>query len=248
MKGTNTAIAPLGGLQQRQPADPASAYVLQNWTADPETEGFSTRLGYERYVPTSGINFAPFSALGGIDSLYCFNAGVSGNKYALLLESGGTLYFLYEAGGSTAANYTPSLEVIRSNRARPGTAVPGSQYCTINEQCIVTNGHDAPLIMQLWPLASYGEVDSVILKEVVRSLGFNSSPPAPRVRGVTTIDAATPGTSQDVAGDTVSITWWTADRAKTIPVVSVLVILVQIRPTSMLMLCSLFTRMAAKAH
>lgn len=213
MKGQVTSITPLGGMQLRQPADPDTAYLLENVTVDNDTIGWSSRVGYERYVPSTGIGFAPFASLGRIDSLYCFRAGVSNSRYSILLESGGTLYLLYEAGGSTAANYTPSLETIRSGRAIPSPNTSGSQYCVIGDQCIVVNGQDRPLVLTLWPLGLFGDVTSSLLAETERTLGWSGQAPSPVLMDVAPIAEATPQTSSTVTNGELSVCWWTANGA-----------------------------------
>lgn len=71
MKATNLKVPVLGGIDQRIPAPKGTAALMENWRSDWETGGWTNRLGYEKLL-TSTSTFAPFTAFGRIDSVFCW--------------------------------------------------------------------------------------------------------------------------------------------------------------------------------
>ena len=62
----DTVQAPLAaGLVTRLPQDPSSAGRIENWTIDQATGGWSSRVGYESFVPAA-TSWAPFQNCGPI--------------------------------------------------------------------------------------------------------------------------------------------------------------------------------------
>ena len=92
-------------------------------TARPTGGGWSTRLGYEPYFPNIANGYAPFAALGPIDSLYVGSSNGTPATYYVLFESGGTLYLLHDFGGNT-----PSILALAPGRFIPTPLTPVTQY------------------------------------------------------------------------------------------------------------------------
>ena len=92
MKGETLYVRVLGGMQEDLPQGPLSSTLIENWTFDKGTQALSSRVGYEKYRPAVGSQFAPFSTLGRIDSLHVMQQSPGGARQTILFESGGTLY------------------------------------------------------------------------------------------------------------------------------------------------------------
>ena len=57
MRGTTLQTPTAGGSETRLPGNPQNAQVLENWTMDPVTGGWSSRIGYERHNPDPAAGF-----------------------------------------------------------------------------------------------------------------------------------------------------------------------------------------------
>lgn len=188
------SVSTLIGLDtESQPADARAPLKLVNMTVDTKTQGWRHAGGYERYVPEVLANYEPFTSLGRVDSVYVFSQNGHA-RYSILLESGGALYLLYEAGGSTSSSYySPGLETVRATRTVPTATQQASCFATVGDRCLVTNGYDRPLLLTLWPLGPSTSVTSSLLGLTERTLGWARVPAAPGVFGVQVIHAnATP--------------------------------------------------------
>jgi hypothetical protein len=171
MKGTETQHPIAGGVETRKPQDPSNATEAVNLTVDRETGGWSTRLGFERYVP-GGSKFQPFHNTGFITSLHVSQALAGGARQAVLFEEGNNLWLTYEATGNVL------LRQIRSNRHQPTATEAGSWYTDIgNSGIIITNGVDRPLLVRPWPLGNAAD-SATTIASAARDFGF-TAPPSP---------------------------------------------------------------------
>ena len=89
MKASNVQVPQLAGIDQRIPAAKATAAEMENWRSDWETGGWTNRLGYEKLL-TSTSTFAPFTAFGRIDSVFCWAERSAALRW-LLFETGGAV-------------------------------------------------------------------------------------------------------------------------------------------------------------
>lgn len=201
MKGTTVEARKLGGLQTTLPQDGPNATELVNFTVDPDTEGWSTRVGYERYRPDPVDGFQPFQNTGRIDSLFVFQGGGQGSRQTLMLESGGTLYLVHEP-------VTPAFQLlpIRTGRSIPTPSQPASTYCEVAGGVVVCNGDDAPLFVRPWPIAGVSEAPTTAATQIARPLGFAATPRAPEALTVLTMSSSF-GSIITQTGDAVSL-WW----------------------------------------
>ena len=203
MKGTTVEARPLGGLATPLPQEGASATKLSNWTVDPDTQGWSSRVGYERYRPNVALGFAPFSSasIGRVDSLHVFQGGGQGSRQIILFEAGGTLYLVHEP---VSPNF--QLLPVRIGRSVPTPSQPASTYCEVAGGVVVTNGDDAPLYIKPWPIGLVPEAPATALTQIARNLGFAAAPRAPQSLKVLTMSAV-PTSLITQTGDAVCL-WW----------------------------------------
>lgn len=206
MKGEVSQISPLLGVVTTLPQPPEGASQLQNWTRDPETGGWDSRIGYEPYWPGRLSGYAPFGSVGRVEGLHVAS---SGTRHTIYFESNGTLYMLYEQGGLTGG--APILKVIRANRTPTSPNEAGPQFTDLGGGlCVVTNGHDRPLILGGgWPYGLTSEVDTLLLGVTERPLGFPSVPPPPAPLRVVPVDSPVTGasTATDIPPDAASVFW-----------------------------------------
>jgi hypothetical protein len=170
MKGTEFSMARAGGIETMLPQTPGNATELQNWAIDRATGGWSTRIGYEKYVPYA-TTFAPFSSLGPVLSLHVNQALPAGGRQNILFEADGTLYLMYEADQSV------TLIPLRTGRSEPAPTEPGSWFTDVQGGILVTNGIDRPILVRPWPLGDAADATTVA-STLHREFGF-AAPPAP---------------------------------------------------------------------
>jgi len=201
MKGTTVEARKLGGLQTTLPQDGSNATEITNFTVDHDTEGWSTRVGFERYRPDPIDGFLPFQNTGRIDSLFVYQGGGQGSRQTILLESLGTLYLVHEP-------VTPAFQLlpIRTGRSIPTPSQPASTYCEVAGGVVVCNGDDAPLFIRPWPVGGVVDAPSTVLTQIARPLGFAANPRAPEALTVLTMSSAF-GSIITQTGDAVSL-WW----------------------------------------
>ena len=165
-EGTSQVVESIaGGLHQRQPQPIESASVADNLTVDPQTGGWSTRVGFEAYHPKMTFGLAPYAAASAlkIDSLFIWNESTPVGRHHILFESNGNLYFQYEFAGTV-------LITLQSNRALSTPTSVRTNYTEVNGGLLVTNGYDQPVLLRLWP---YGVLNTAS----VRPYGIPKPPP-----------------------------------------------------------------------
>jgi len=185
-----------------QPAD--SFTRLENVTVDPQTFGWSTRVGFEKYRPDPAVGFKPFQALGPIDSLFVYEQAPGGQRYTILFESGGTLFLYWEVGG-VGTKYG-----LQDGRTIPAPGEAPSQYTALADGVLVTNGRDTPVVVRPWPLPDATHAAVAVGVGVLRPLGWAAQAAAPGLLDVQTITSTTgagPASANTVTGDSVTL-WW----------------------------------------
>jgi hypothetical protein len=209
MKGTTVEARPLGGVATPLPQPGDSATILTNFTVDADTQGWSTRIGYERYRPNVTFGFAPFStaSIGRVDSLHAYQGGGQGSRQIILFESSGTLYLVHEP-------VTPNFQLlpIRTGRSVPTPSQPASTYCEVAGGVVVTNGDDAPLYIRPWPIGLVADSAATASSQIARNLGFSAAPRAPQALQVLTM-SSTVASIINQTGDAVCLWWPTRPEA-----------------------------------
>jgi len=198
MKGQTLQIRVVGGMQQDVPQDPKAASLIENWTVDRASTGLSSRVGYEKYRPNPAAQWAPFQALPRIDSLFVAQQLPGGARQSILFESGGALYLFYEVGqAATLVNL--------GGRKVPSNTEASSVYCQVGDRIVVTNGQDAPLIINPWPLPRASGISATVVDQIVRPLGFAGPPPQPNALEVATLEStSTVGSAASFSGNATS--------------------------------------------
>ena len=130
------------GMDERVPADPESADLIENFTRDSRTNAWDNRIGYEKYLLNQSA-FAPWTSLSRIDSLFIWNRH-NGAQEILLHESGGTLYFLKP--------FQAQLATLESGRDIPTITEACTQYVPMGRWIIILNGYNRPIKWSAWPL------------------------------------------------------------------------------------------------
>lgn len=170
MRGTTFQAPTAGGVETRLPGNPQNAQELENWTIDPRTGGFSSRVGYERWNPNQAAGFSPFGTTGPVYSLHVAQHLAQGARQVVMFEADGALQLVYDIAG------TGVTRTVQANRHIPTATEAGSWYTDIGDRTVVTNGVDRPVIVRPWPLGDITESASAI-GNTVRALGFGSFPP-----------------------------------------------------------------------
>lgn len=170
MQGNVFQVNLAGGLDTQLPQNVQNAGIIQNWVIDKGTGGWSSRLGYEPFVP-GATSWSPFSTCGPVTSLHVAQHLAGGARQHVLFEEQGNLHLLYDAAG------TPVLCTLATGRHVPTATEAGSWYTDTGYGTVITNGFDRPVIVKPWPLGSV--VDSAnSITQCIRNFGFDG-PPAP---------------------------------------------------------------------
>lgn len=169
MKASNVKVPALAGIDQRIPAAKATAAEMENWRSDTQTGGWNNRLGYEKLL-TSTSTFAPFTALGRIDSVFCWSQRSAALRW-LLMESAGVLYLV---------NYVrDELLTLESNRRRPANDQYGSSFTPTANGLVITNGQRVKRFIG-WPInLNASSIPDRLLELAFVNHGYELIPPAP---------------------------------------------------------------------
>ena len=180
MKGEVLQVRVVGGMGLDLPQPPESATLVENWTVDRDTQGFSSRVGYEKYRPNPAFNFDPWGSLGRIDSLFVYQGLAGGARQTILFESGGKLYLYYEVGQN-------STTVALADRSTPTSTESASVYTQVGDRIVVTNGQDSPVVIRPWPLPKMADLTADVAAQIIRPLGWTGPPPQPITLKVATL-------------------------------------------------------------
>ena len=170
MRASNVKVSFLEGIDQRIPAGKATAAEMENWRSDTQTGGWNNRLGYEKLL-TSTSTFAPFTALGRIDSVFCWSQRSAALRW-LLVESAGVLYFV---------NYVrDALMTLESNRPRMAIDSVPTTFVPTTNGLVIANGHRVKRFNG-WPIdLKVSSIPAPILSRAYVNHGYELRPPAPR--------------------------------------------------------------------
>ena len=213
MRGQIQQVRVAKGMQQQLPQPLDSATLIENWTVDQRTGAFSSRLGYEKYRVAASDKFVPFATTKRIDSVYVLQQQPGGARQSILFETGGFLYLYYEVGQAA------SLVELAAARNIPTPTQAGSVYCQVGSRVVVTNGVDAPLIVDPWPLPESSDINANIRESIARPVGFAGRPSPPEAMRVTNVQYSPDTTmsiasADDVGADTLSL--WTTTGSQTL--------------------------------
>ncbi len=185
MRGTTLQTPTAGGIETRLPGNPQNAQALDNWTIDPKSGGWSTRVGYERFNPDTADDFDPFGSTGPVYSLHVAQHLALGGRQMVMFESDGNLQLVYDISGD------PILRTVQSGRHVPTATEAGSWYTDVGDRTIVTNGVDRPVIVRPWPLGDSVETSASVMASTVRPLGFAAPPSSVQPVGNEPMDPGT---------------------------------------------------------
>ena len=144
MKTTSRQIVnPQMGMDLSIPAPPNTAQLIENFTYDAQTKGWTTHLGFEPFFHTDPDN-GPFTSSNllnhPVDSLYVFQKHGS-KQQNILFECNGKLCQL-QPWRDTSATQRITLD---HTRTRPAPNSPRTSYEPYGKYCIITNGIDEPV-------------------------------------------------------------------------------------------------------
>ena len=197
-----------GGIATTLPQNPQDAGEADNLVVDPITGGWSSRVGYEMWVPGDN-DWGPFSTTGPVYSLHCAQALAGGSRQHVLYESDGTLFLLFEADG------TDKVRAIQTGRHVPTPTEPGSWYTDTAYGTVVTNGVDRPIIVRPWPLPTLSFLPGAVT-QVVRPFGFEGLPTPVEPRKVKPIPKPTSFGPPAASGNG-AVTLWCPSHGEGIP-------------------------------
>ena len=175
MKGKRFEQTPLGGVSELIPQADKAATEIVNFTVHNQTSGWDNRIGYERYLSSTGGTFAPFGELGRIDSLFIWSRHQGAQQW-VVFESGGTLYYLKDYGSSR------DIEAIDVLRTTPTATEAPASYAPYGRFLYTVNGNDKPVRYGAWPHG--GGITSPTAP--VYDVGWAALPPSPTPWGVHT--------------------------------------------------------------
>jgi hypothetical protein len=190
MKGKTLQVRNLRGMDESLPQGIDSATLIENFTVDKRSKALSSRVGYEKYRPSIASAFTPFGALGRIDSLFVLNQSPGGARQSILFESGGALYLFYEVGQQ-------NVLVNLIARTKPTSTESASVYAQFGDRVIITNGHDAPIVVRPWPLPLNASISAQVKQQIVRPLGFSGLPTSPEALKVAPLHGVGTASSTD---------------------------------------------------
>ena len=163
-------VRSLLGIDQRIPAPPKTAAEMDNWRTDWETGGWSNRVGYEKLF-TGQAAFAPFTALGPIDTVYLWSERSTALRW-LLFESAGVLYL-------TNPRRT-ALLTLQANRRQYALNEARTSYVPHPLGLIIANGNRV-MRFSGWPLdLGVAAISANVLPYVIKPHGDDTRPPAPK--------------------------------------------------------------------
>ena len=136
-------INPQLGMDLSIPAPPNSAQLIENFTYDPQTKGWTTHLGFEPFFHTDPDN-GPFTAANSlnkaVDSIYVFQKHGS-RQQNILFECAGKLCQLQPWKDTSSTQRV----VLDSSRTVPAPNAARTSYEPFGKYCVITNGIDEPV-------------------------------------------------------------------------------------------------------
>ena len=209
MKQDTYQVSLAGGVETSLPQRPENATKAQNLVIDPNTGGWSTRVGYEPFV-VNAAGWTPFGSIGPVYSMHCAQGLAGGARQHILFESDGQLRLVYEAAG------TDTVITIQNNRHIPTPTEAGSWYTDTPYGTVITNGVDRPVIVRPWPLDTSTNATNSI-GQCIRPFGFVGLPTPPQPYGVKTMPAPSGGAFNVTDAGAGRVTLWCPSNGNSIP-------------------------------
>jgi len=197
-----------GGVATSLPQNPMDAGVAENVFIDKPTGGWSTRVGYEPWIP-SATSWTPFGNTGPVYALHVAQALSGGGRQTVLYEADGNLFLLYELEG------VDSVVELADNRHIPTATEPGAWFTDTAYGTVITNGVDRPLLVRPWPLPGTSHVASAAA-QCVRPFGFQGLPTPVEPRVVKPMPAP-PSFGPPKASGNGAVTLWCPSDGQAIP-------------------------------
>jgi len=136
-------VNPQMGMDLSIPAPPNTAQLIENFTYDPQTKGWTTHLGFEPFFHTDPDN-GPFTSSNQlnkpVDSLYVFQKHGS-KQQNILFECNGKLCLLQPWRDTSSTQF----KALQSNRTIPAPNAVRTSYEPYGKYCVITNGIDEPV-------------------------------------------------------------------------------------------------------
>ena len=136
-------VNPQGGMDLSIPASPNTAQLIENFTYDPQTKGWTTGIGFEPFFHTDPDN-GPFTAANQmnkpVDSIYVFQKHGS-KQQNILFECNGKLMLLQPWRDTS----TTQRVILDSSRTIPTPNAVRTSYEPYGKYCVITNGIDEPV-------------------------------------------------------------------------------------------------------
>jgi hypothetical protein len=136
-------VNPQLGMDLSIPASPNTAQLIENFTYDPQTKGWTTHLGFEPFFHTDPGN-GPFNHTGlftkPVDSIYVFQKHGS-KQQNILYECNGRLLQLAPWRDTSSTQRI----VLDQSRTIPAPNAVRTSYEPFGKYCIITNGIDEPV-------------------------------------------------------------------------------------------------------
>lgn len=170
MRNSKVDVPILNGIQERQPQSKDFADEIVNMRVDPQTGGWDSRIGYEKFLVKKDT-FVPWVSDNRIESIYYWNRR-NGALDILLYQTGTTLKFLQDWNGTTVNGIT------LSNVPKASVTENAIQFCEFGKWLIITFGEGQPLKFSGWPIAA----SSLATNLPLYSVGYPVKPSAPRPR------------------------------------------------------------------
>ena len=178
-------VNPQLGMDLSIPAPSQSAQLIENFTYDPQTKGWTTHLGFEPFFHTDPDN-GPFTTANGlnhpVDSIYVFQKHGS-RQQNILFECNGKLCQLQPWRDTS----TTQRVVLDGSRTIPAPNAARTSYEPFGKYCVITNGIDEPVKFRadgrLYPL------------------GWAEAPGAPTISSIRVPDADGNLTALEAADD-----------------------------------------------
>lgn len=169
-------ISPIEGMDERYPANPKSADLVQNMYVNKRTKGWDSRIGYEKYLPKL-TNFSPWSGNSRIDSVYIWSRHAGAQQW-VLYETEGAIYYLKPFQASVGA--TAPRQYLLLGRSVPTPSEPCTQYCPMGRFLMILNGSDRPMKWAGWPLEMKAAALTAPVSKNLYPLGWDAIPSPPQ--------------------------------------------------------------------
>lgn len=188
MNTSNRFNAPLVlGMDERIPARPDSAELIENMTFERRTNGWDSRIGYESYFPIVTTTYPVGLLKERVDSIYIWSKLQGAQRFLIgdaydSTSQKNKLVLVCPHLASPVAN--PGVYELDTGRSPVGLNDYSTQYIPYGDYLIVLNGQNKPMKFKLWPfdfqLTDVGESPDL-------PLGFQGVPAPPSAWSVAPI-------------------------------------------------------------